>query len=76
MKIYVHQKGIILAGKAWEIKAKLKEAMRSYHHVEDWSNSIYQTSSRQTRTASATAKKNVASSAYPLPIVRIGKGDS
>lgn len=35
MKIYVLEKGIVFAGKAWEIKRKLKESQQ-YEYVRDW----------------------------------------
>ena len=36
MNIYVHEKGIILTGKAWEIRQKLKEYANNIHFVSDW----------------------------------------
>ena len=36
MKIYVHDKGVILSGKAWEIREKLKEYGKHYQFVSDW----------------------------------------
>ncbi|WP_082341145.1 Z-ring formation inhibitor MciZ [Sporosarcina globispora] len=36
MKVYVHKKGIILAGKAWEVREKLKQYSRKYVLVKDW----------------------------------------
>lgn len=36
VKIYRHDKGIILVGKAWEIQAKLKEYSHCYETVDDW----------------------------------------
>jgi len=36
MKVYVHEKGIILAGKAWEVLQKLKEYNKDYHFVSEW----------------------------------------
>lgn len=36
MKIYVHDKGVILSGKAWEIRQKLKEYGKDYQLVSDW----------------------------------------
>lgn len=36
MKRDVITKGIILSGKAWEIKQKLKEAQYQYTYVNDW----------------------------------------
>jgi hypothetical protein len=36
MKVYVHEKGIILVGKGWEILQKLKEYNKDYSLVSDW----------------------------------------
>ncbi|WP_210365634.1 Z-ring formation inhibitor MciZ [Bacillus sp. REN3] len=36
MKIYIHEKGVVLAGKAWEIKQKLKEYGKQHCYVKDW----------------------------------------
>lgn len=36
MKIYVHDKGFVLVGKAWEIKRKIKEYRRKYELLHDW----------------------------------------
>jgi hypothetical protein len=36
MNIYVHGKGIILTGKAWEVRQKLKEYGKRYEFVADW----------------------------------------
>lgn len=36
MKVYVHEKGIIMAGKAWEIRQKLKEYQRQYTYLAEW----------------------------------------
>jgi hypothetical protein len=36
MKIYVHDKGFVLVGKAWEIKRKIKEYRRKYEMLQDW----------------------------------------
>ncbi|WP_428909002.1 Z-ring formation inhibitor MciZ [Niallia sp. Krafla_26] len=36
MKIYVHEKGITLTGKAWEVRQKLKEYRKSFELVSDW----------------------------------------
>lgn len=36
MKRDVITKGIILSGKAWEIKQQLKEAQHQYTYVNDW----------------------------------------
>jgi hypothetical protein len=39
MKVYVHEKGVILVGKAWEIKQKLIEYRKQFETVEAWVNS-------------------------------------
>ncbi|MCM3704641.1 MULTISPECIES: Z-ring formation inhibitor MciZ [Cytobacillus] len=36
MKVYVHSRGIVLAGKAWEVREKLKQYSRQYVFVKDW----------------------------------------
>jgi hypothetical protein len=36
MKIYVHEKGVVLVGKAWEIREKLKEYSKEFRLVKDW----------------------------------------
>jgi hypothetical protein len=36
MKVTIHPKGFILQGKAWEIKAKLKEYGNEFEYVQDW----------------------------------------
>ncbi|PLT34799.1 Z-ring formation inhibitor MciZ [Bacillus sp. V5-8f] len=36
MKVYVFDNGIIMAGKAWEIKQKLKQFETKYTYVNDW----------------------------------------
>ncbi|WNS74112.1 Z-ring formation inhibitor MciZ [Bacillus sp. DTU_2020_1000418_1_SI_GHA_SEK_038] len=36
MKIYVHEKGVILVGKAWEIREKLKEYSKDYRLIKEW----------------------------------------
>ncbi|WP_442594690.1 Z-ring formation inhibitor MciZ [Neobacillus sp. D3-1R] len=38
MKVYVHEKGIIFVGKAWEIKQKLLEYQKQYTLLKDWLN--------------------------------------
>lgn len=40
MKIYVHDNGITLAGKAWEIKQKLKEYGKEHEFVKDWIRTV------------------------------------
>ncbi|MDQ0231869.1 Z-ring formation inhibitor MciZ [Metabacillus malikii] len=36
MKIYRVENGIILVGKAWEVRAKLKEYSKYYGTVQEW----------------------------------------
>lgn len=36
MKIYIHNKGIVCAGKAWQIKYILKQYGKQYVYVKDW----------------------------------------
>ncbi|WP_456274154.1 Z-ring formation inhibitor MciZ [Bacillus sp. AK031] len=36
MKVIVHPKRIIISGKAWEVKEKLKEYSKQYKYVEEW----------------------------------------
>ncbi|WP_338470163.1 Z-ring formation inhibitor MciZ [Niallia sp. XMNu-256] len=36
MNIYVHEKGVLLTGKAWEIRQKLNEYGKCYEYVADW----------------------------------------
>lgn len=36
MKVYVHSKGIVLAGKAWVVREKLKQYSKKYVFVKDW----------------------------------------
>lgn len=40
MKVYVHEKGIILVGKAWEVRNKLRENLQHYVTLKDWTQSI------------------------------------
>ncbi|MFB6465923.1 Z-ring formation inhibitor MciZ [Cytobacillus sp. Hz8] len=40
MKVYVHDKGVILVGKAWEVKQKLRENLQYYTLLKDWTTSI------------------------------------
>ena len=40
MKVYVHEKGIILVGKGWEVLQKLKEYNKEYHTVADWMKNV------------------------------------
>lgn len=41
MKIYVHDRGIVLTGKAWEIKRKLKEYSQQHKLVKDWITTVH-----------------------------------
>ncbi|MCM3566715.1 Z-ring formation inhibitor MciZ [Neobacillus mesonae] len=36
MKVYVHEKGIILVGKGWEVVQKLKEYNKEHTFLSDW----------------------------------------
>ncbi len=36
MKIYIHDHGVIISGKAWEVRQKLKEYGREYQFLSDW----------------------------------------
>ncbi|WP_078413668.1 Z-ring formation inhibitor MciZ [Priestia abyssalis] len=36
MKVYVIDNGIILVGKAWQIRAKLKQYSKKYESVSSW----------------------------------------
>ncbi|WP_332633890.1 Z-ring formation inhibitor MciZ [Halalkalibacter flavus] len=69
MKVYVHKKGVIMAGKAWEIQAKLKQMQKSFDTLEQWVDVIHSTDCRPTLSASATAQKKTGSSSYLRPIV-------
>ncbi|MFJ5715653.1 Z-ring formation inhibitor MciZ [Neobacillus sp. NPDC093127] len=40
MKVYVHEKGIILVGKGWEMLQKLKEYNKDYVFVTDWVQNV------------------------------------
>ena len=40
MKVYVHDKGIILVGKGSEIIQKLKEYNKEYSTVSDWIENV------------------------------------
>ncbi|WP_223591550.1 Z-ring formation inhibitor MciZ [Neobacillus bataviensis] len=42
MKVVVHEKGIILVGKGWEILQKLKEYNKDYTFVSEWVQNIAQ----------------------------------
>ncbi|APH06994.1 Z-ring formation inhibitor MciZ [Bacillus weihaiensis] len=36
MKIYRHEKGIIMSGRAWEVREKLKEYGKIYPTLQEW----------------------------------------
>ncbi|MEG7380977.1 Z-ring formation inhibitor MciZ [Bacillus subtilis] len=36
MKVHLMPQGVVLVGKAWEIRAKLKEYGRTFQYVKDW----------------------------------------
>ncbi|WP_423799009.1 Z-ring formation inhibitor MciZ [Neobacillus sp. SAB-20_R2A] len=40
MKVYVHEKGIILVGKGWEVLQKLKEYRKEFENVSDWVQNV------------------------------------
>ena len=42
MKVWVSDNQIILSGKAWEVKAKLKEYGNHYLYVKDWIQAVRQ----------------------------------
>ncbi|MDQ0197417.1 Z-ring formation inhibitor MciZ [Neobacillus ginsengisoli] len=42
MKVYVHEKGIILVGKRREVLQKLKEYNTDYVTVSDWIQNVTQ----------------------------------
>jgi hypothetical protein len=39
MKVYVHEKGVIMVGKAWEIRQKLIEYRKQFETVKAWIDS-------------------------------------
>lgn len=67
MNIHIHEDGILMVGKAWEIKARLKQQLKKQVYVSEWIQDVYP--SRQKETASDTASKNTGSSLYSRPIV-------
>lgn len=69
MKIYIHTQGVRMAGKAWEIEAKLREAKKSFQTVRQWVDTVHSPCLSPTLSASATAKKKTGSSSYLRPIV-------
>jgi hypothetical protein len=42
MKVYVHDRGIVLVGKGWEILQKLKEYNKDYLTVREWVDMVNQ----------------------------------
>ncbi|CRK84003.1 Z-ring formation inhibitor MciZ [Neobacillus massiliamazoniensis] len=42
MKLFVHEKGIVLVGKGWEVLQKLKEYNKDYLNVSDWVQNVKQ----------------------------------
>ncbi|KSU63541.1 PadR family transcriptional regulator [[Bacillus] enclensis] len=40
MQVIVEKDRIILAGKAWEVRAKLKEYSRKYETVKEWTAAL------------------------------------
>jgi hypothetical protein len=40
MKVYVHEKGIVLVGKGWEVLQKLKEYNKEHKTVADWVKNV------------------------------------
>ncbi|MDR6998628.1 Z-ring formation inhibitor MciZ [Neobacillus niacini] len=42
MKVYVHEKGVILVGKGWEVLQKLKEYNKEFVYVVDWMKVVSQ----------------------------------
>ncbi|MFD0048505.1 Z-ring formation inhibitor MciZ [Actinomycetes bacterium NPDC127524] len=41
MKIYVLDKSVVFAGKAWEIRHKLKELQNQHIFVTDWIENVH-----------------------------------
>jgi hypothetical protein len=41
MKVYVHAKSVILVGKAWEIRQKLREFQKQYKTLKEWVDAIH-----------------------------------
>ncbi|WP_445492082.1 Z-ring formation inhibitor MciZ [Niallia sp. 03133] len=36
MKIYLHERGIICTGKAWQVRRLLKQYTANYTYVKEW----------------------------------------
>ena len=47
MKIFVHDHGVIISGKAWEIREKLKEYGKHYQFLSEWVENSGQSSISQ-----------------------------
>ncbi|ADU30043.1 Z-ring formation inhibitor MciZ [Evansella cellulosilytica] len=71
MRKYDRTNGIILAGKAWEIREYLKKMKKRYETVYDWCSH-----SKKVHTAAATPRKNKGSLSIVRPIVVNGKGEA
>ncbi|MEH7110504.1 MULTISPECIES: Z-ring formation inhibitor MciZ [Bacillaceae] len=41
MKVYVHDNGVILVGKGWEVVQKLKEYNKEFATVSEWLQSVH-----------------------------------
>ncbi|MEI5907106.1 Z-ring formation inhibitor MciZ [Bacillus spongiae] len=41
MKVYVRKNGVIISGKAWEIRAALVHYQKSYRFVNEWIKEIH-----------------------------------
>ncbi len=51
MKIYITHNGITLVGKAWEIRAKLKEYSKQFDTVQEWIQSSEMSLHHQQKTS-------------------------
>lgn len=40
MKVYIRPNGIILSGKAWEIREQLKFYSKQYQYVREWVKAV------------------------------------
>ena len=68
MNIHVHETGVLLVGKAWEVKARLKQQLKKQDYVTEWVQEVF-SSDKQNNTDVDTASKKSGSSAYVRPIV-------
>ncbi|GAF66737.1 hypothetical protein BTS2_3640 [Bacillus sp. TS-2] len=62
MKIYVHEQGVQITGKAWEVLAKLKEANKHFATVKDWRDSVHSVRPKLVNVDCTAAKKKLGSS--------------